>query len=113
LFDGYLILSPKIRDPLSRFTMNSPSLDICWRIAEAEAALAGFPVIEPAHFWIGVCKAVDLELSALLDAAAPKWKLAEERIAADLSEVKEAMAAVGISPVKLRRALRAEVGGYN
>ena len=31
---------------------------ICWRIAEAEAALAGFPVIEPAHFWIGVCKAV-------------------------------------------------------
>jgi hypothetical protein len=28
-----------------------------------------------------------------------------------LSEVKEAMAAVGISPVKLRRALRAELGG--
>ena len=26
---------------------------------ETEAALAGFPVIEPAHFWIGVCKAVD------------------------------------------------------
>jgi hypothetical protein len=33
---------------------------ICWRIAEAETALAGFPVIEPAHFWIGVCKAVGL-----------------------------------------------------
>ena len=34
--------------------------DICWRLAEAEAALIGFPVIEPAHFWIGVCKAVEL-----------------------------------------------------
>ena len=88
----------------------TPSIDICWRIAEAEAALAGFPVIEAAHFWIGVCKAVDLELSALLDAAAPEWKVAEARIAADLSELKEAMAAVGLSPVKLRRALRAELG---
>jgi hypothetical protein len=47
-------------------------INICWRTAEVEAALAGFPVIEPAHFWIGVCKAVDLELSALLDAAAPE-----------------------------------------
>jgi len=35
------------------------SSDICWRIAEAEAMLAGFPVIEPAHFWIGVCNEVD------------------------------------------------------
>jgi len=90
--------------------MISPSTDICWRIAEAEAALAGFPVIEPAHFWIGVCKAVDLDLSALLDAAAPEWMVAEERIAADFSEVKGAMAEVGLSPVKLRRVLRAELG---
>ena len=39
--------------------MTTPSIDICWRIAEAEGALAGYPVIEPAHFWIGVCKAAD------------------------------------------------------
>jgi ATP-dependent Clp protease ATP-binding subunit ClpC len=90
--------------------MTSPSIDIIWRIAEGEAAHAGFSEIGPAHFWIGICKAVDLELSALLDAAAPEWKVAEERIAADLSEVEEAMVAVGISPVKLRRALRAELG---
>ncbi|MEX1116213.1 MAG: hypothetical protein WEB53_13245 [Akkermansiaceae bacterium] len=67
-------------------------------------------MIEPSHFWIGICKTVDLELSTLLDAAAPRWKVAEEQIAADLSELKEAMMAVGISPVKLRRALRAELG---
>jgi len=30
-----------------------------------------------------MCKAVELELSALLDAAAPEWKVAEERIAAE------------------------------
>ncbi len=71
--------------------MTSPSIDICWRIAEAEAAHAGFTEIGPAHFWIGICKAVDLELSALLDAGAPEWKVAEERIAADLSEVKEVL----------------------
>jgi ATP-dependent Clp protease ATP-binding subunit ClpC len=90
--------------------MISPSIDICWRIAEAEAANAGFLVIDPAHFWIGVCKAVDLELSRLLDAAAQEWKVEEERIAADFSEVKEAMAEVGLSSVKLRRVLRAELG---
>lgn len=90
--------------------MISPSTDICWRIAEAEAALAGFPVIDPAHFWIGVCKAVDLELSTLLDAAAPDWKAAEERISADFSEVTKVFAKVGLSAVKLRRTLRAELG---
>jgi len=38
------------------------------------------------------------------------WEEKRGRIAADFSEVKEAMAAVGLSPVKLRRALRVEVG---
>ena len=85
------------------------------RIAEAEAGVAGFPVIEPAHFWIGVCKAVGLRQKTSRPKTQEKRKMggpsvAEERIAAELSEVKEAMAAVGISPVKLRRALRAELG---
>jgi hypothetical protein len=36
---------------------------------------------------------------------------AEERIEADLSEAREAMAVTRLSPVKLRRALRADWGG--
>jgi hypothetical protein len=43
---------PKVRVPESCGTVRG------WRIAEAEAALAGFPVIEPAYFRIGVGKAV-------------------------------------------------------
>lgn len=39
--------------------MISPCIDIIWCIAEVEAAHAGFPVIESAHFWIGICKAVE------------------------------------------------------
>lgn len=90
--------------------MKSPSIDIIWRIAEAEAAHAGFLEIEPAHFWIGICKIVDLDLSKLLAAADPKWRLEEDRIAEDLAVMKTAMTEAGLSAVNLRRALRAEMG---
>jgi serine/threonine protein kinase len=40
--------------------MPTPSLDICWSLAEAEAAHAGFSEIGLAHFWVGACKAVEL-----------------------------------------------------
>ncbi len=39
--------------------MISPSIDITWSLAEAEATHAGFFEIGLAHFWLGVCKAVD------------------------------------------------------
>lgn len=39
--------------------MTSPSIDITWSLAEAEAAHAGFSEIGLAHFWLSVCKAVD------------------------------------------------------
>ncbi len=39
--------------------MTSPSIDITWSLAEAEAAHAGFSEIGLAHFWVGVCKAVE------------------------------------------------------
>jgi hypothetical protein len=39
--------------------MKYPSLEFIWRIAEAESAHAGFSKIGVAHFWVGICKAVD------------------------------------------------------
>jgi len=63
----------------------------------------------PAHFWIGVCKAVGLRQKPSRRKTQDKKdgrSVAEERIAADFPEVREAMAAVGVSPVKLRRPLR-------
>lgn len=50
------------------FAMQSLSIDICWSLAEAESAHAGFCEIGHAHFWVGVCKAVALPVSELLKA---------------------------------------------
>lgn len=90
--------------------MISPSLDIIWRIAEAEAAHAGFPEIGPAHFWVGICKAVDVSVPELLKAGAPELREVEAQVEADFQELREGFAAAGLSPVKLRRAIRAELG---
>jgi ATP-dependent Clp protease ATP-binding subunit ClpC len=90
--------------------MISPSLDIIWHIAEAEATHAGFSEIGPAHFWIGVCNAVDVSVPELLKAGGPELKAMEAQVEADFLELREGFAAAGLSPVKLRRAIRAELG---
>ena len=89
-----------------------------WRITEAEAVLAGFPVIEPADFWIGVCKAVGLRQKTSRHKTQDRrkeeewWTVGGAGDCGGFSrgEGKEAMAAVGLSPMKLRRVLRAELG---
>ena len=90
--------------------MISPSIDITWSLAEAEAAHAGFSEIGIAHFWVGVCKAVEVSVSDLLDAGSPELQAMEVQVEADFLEVREAFSGVGISPKDLRRAIRAELG---
>ena len=90
--------------------MISPSIDITWSLAEAEAAHAGFSEIGLAHLWVGVCKAVEVSVSELLKAANPELQAMEEQVEADFQEVREAFSAVGLSPKVLRRAIRAELG---
>jgi ATP-dependent Clp protease ATP-binding subunit ClpC len=90
--------------------MISPSLDIIWRIAEAEAAHAGFSEIGSAHFWVGICKAVDVSVPDLLKAGTPELRDVEAQVEADFLELRGGFAAAGLSPVKLRRAIRAELG---
>jgi ATP-dependent Clp protease ATP-binding subunit ClpC len=90
--------------------VTSPSIDITWSLAEAEAAHAGFTDISPAHFWVGICKAVDLSVSELLKAGSPELQAMEGQVEADFLEVRKGFAAAGLSPVKLRRAIRAELG---
>jgi len=80
--------------------------------------LAGFPVIEPADFWIGVCKAVGLRQKTSRHKTQDRrkeeewWTVGGAGDCGGFSrgEGKEAMAAVGLSPMKLRRVLRAELG---
>ena len=90
--------------------MISPSIDITWSLAEAEAAHAGFSEIGLAHFWVGVCKAVELPVGELLKAGNPELQALEGQVEADFQEVREAFAAAGLAPKALRRAIRAEVG---
>jgi ATP-dependent Clp protease ATP-binding subunit ClpC len=86
------------------------SIDICWSLAEAEAAHAGFSEIGLAHFWVGVCKAVEVSVSELLKAGSPELQAMEGLVEADFLEVREAFAGAGLSPKLLRRAIRAELG---
>ena len=90
--------------------MTSPSIDICWSLAEAEAAYAGFSEIGLAHFWVGVCKAVEVSVSELLKAGSPELQAMETQVEAHFLEVREAFSSVGLSPKLLRRAIRAELG---
>lgn len=90
--------------------MTSPSIDIIWRISEAEAAHAGFSEIGLAHFWVGVCKAVEVSVSELLKAGSPELQALEGQMDADFLEVREAFSRAGLSPKLLRRAIRAELG---
>jgi ATP-dependent Clp protease ATP-binding subunit ClpC len=90
--------------------MTSPSIDICWSLAEAEAAHAGFSEIGLAHFWVGVCKAVEVSVSELLKAGNPELQAMEGQVEADYLEVREAFSGAGLSPKLMRRAIRAELG---
>ena len=90
--------------------MTSPSIDICWSLAETEAAHAGFSEIGLAHFWVGVCKAVEVSVSELLKAGSPELQAMEGQVEADFLEVSEAFSGAGLSPKLLRRVIRAELG---
>lgn len=92
--------------------MTSPSIDITWSLAEAEAAYAGFSEIGMAHFWVGVCKAVEVSVADLLDAGSPELQAMEGQVEADFLEVREAFSGAGLSPMLLRRAIRVEAGRY-
>jgi ATP-dependent Clp protease ATP-binding subunit ClpC len=90
--------------------MTSPSIDITWSLAEAEAAHAGFSEIGLAHFWVGICKAVEVSVSELLEAGSPEIQALEGQVEADFLEVREAFSGVGLSPKHLRRTIRAALG---
>ena len=90
--------------------MTSPSIDISWLLAEAEAAHAGFSEIGLAHFWVGVCKAAEVSVAELLKLGSAELQAMEGQVEADFLELREAFAGAELSPKLLRRAIRAELG---
>ncbi len=71
---------------------------------------AGFSEIGLAHFWVGVCKAVEVSVSELLKMGSAELQAMEGQVESDYLELREAFAGAGLSPKLLRRAIRAELG---
>ena len=90
--------------------MKNQSIKIIWRIAEAEALHAGFSEITPAHFWIALCKVVDISVPDILQDAPPEIKDQESQIASDFKEIFCTFLLFSVSAKKLRRALRNQLG---
>ncbi len=90
--------------------MNRISIDITKRLAEAEAAHAGFSEIGVAHFWVGICKAVDLSISDLLRVGTPELQNQKSELEDDLLELRDAFTGADLSPKLLRRTIRSELG---
>jgi ATP-dependent Clp protease ATP-binding subunit ClpC len=90
--------------------MIPPSINIAWRVAELEASRAGFSVITSAHFWLGICKVVDLPISELLQECDAEMRAMEGQIEDDYDELREAFRDLEVSAKVFRRVLRAELG---
>jgi ATP-dependent Clp protease ATP-binding subunit ClpC len=89
---------------------NSISISILWLLAEREASSGGFETILPKHFWIALCKAVDLDISAFLKNADEKLRHCTPIILGELDTVRKVLAEAGIPSQRFRRNLRASLG---
>jgi ATP-dependent Clp protease ATP-binding subunit ClpC len=89
---------------------NSISISILWLLAEREASSGGFETILPKHFWIALCKAVDLDISAFLKNADEKLRHCTPIILGELDTVRQVLAEASIPSQRFRRNLRASLG---
>ncbi len=90
--------------------MIATSLNIAWSLAEMEASKAGFSIIQPGHFWIGVCKGADLNWGDFLKDAKEDVRIQERQIREDFNSVDSILKNLGASPADLRRSLRKVLG---
>jgi ATP-dependent Clp protease ATP-binding subunit ClpC len=90
--------------------MRTTSISIIWLLAEREALHGGFEEILPRHFWIGLCKAVDLDLSAFLKNAPDELREIMPTVSGEFETVRQVLAEAGIPSQKFRRSLRTSFG---
>ncbi|MCK9589646.1 MAG: hypothetical protein M0Q93_09840 [Terrimicrobiaceae bacterium] len=85
---------------------HSDSLILVWKIAELEARNLGSREIEPAHFFLGLLKKVDLSIGFVADYFKNGRQDSIEQLAKDVSELKSAFSAGKIESTPTRRQLR-------
>src|SRR5208282_5439216 len=86
--------------------LHSHSLLLAWRVAEAEAKRLNAPEIEPIHLLIGLAKAVDLDLPALVSKDTPDRDAILEELLREVRKLRTIFSTAQVSARALRRKLR-------
>ncbi len=90
---------------------HSDSLLLIWRLAEFEARQLKSAIIEPTHLLLGLCKSVDLDLSAIVSKASPDHDEVLEELLREVRRLRTIFRATGLDARIFRRALRRVSGG--
>jgi len=89
---------------------HSDSLHLVWRVAASEAKHLGYSEIEPRHFFLGLCKVIDLDISEIVDKSVPNRNEVLEECLREVRRVREVFRLSEVDPKRLRRQLRAAYG---
>ena len=85
---------------------HSESLVLIWRVSEFEARQLKASVLEPTHLLLGLCKAVDLDLPALVSKNKPDRDEVLEELLREVRRLREVFRAVNLDARIFRRRLR-------
>jgi hypothetical protein len=88
----------------------SISLLVVWRLAELEAKHLGATQLEPAHFLIGLAKAVDVDWIEVVDKEDEDREAVVEELLREMRKLREELEGAGLNPKRLRRRLRKAIG---
>jgi len=84
----------------------SKSLVLIWQVAEFEARQLKAVLIEPAHLLLGLCKSVDLDLTAVPLKDSPDRDEVLEELLREVRRLRTIFRAAGLDVRAFRRALR-------
>ncbi len=90
---------------------HSHSLILIWRLAEHEAQQLGAQNIEPTHLLLGLCKAVDVDLRAIVPTGAIDFDLVLEELLREVRRLRNVFQITSLDVRTFRRALRSRIGG--
>ena len=88
---------------------HSDSLALVWKVAEMEAQHLGSPLIEPAHYFLGLLKIVDVDLDQV-KSLRERDDAAVEEITQDIGDLRLAFDRADVETTPLRRRLRSRLG---
>ena len=88
----------------------SDSVILVWHVAAFEAGAARHPDIHPGHFTIALAKVVDLPLQEVVAGLGGADDACIATLERDVGEIGALFAAASVDAVRLRRAIRQELG---